>query len=119
MAFDVMFGTNLFDEEIREIETTYYAQNANEFGIPLDTRSSWTKSDWILWTTTLTSDMEKRKKIIAPVANFLRKSTSFVPFTDWYYTDSGKIAAFQNRTVQGGLFAPLLADSGIVKFDKE
>ena len=119
MAFDVMFGTNLFDEEIREIETDYYANNANEFGIPLDTRSTWTKSDWILWTTVLTSDIEKRKKIIAPVAHFLRNSTSYVPFTDWYFTDKGKIAAFQNRTVQGGLFTPLLADSGIMKLDKE
>ena len=119
MAFDVMFGTNLFDEEIREIETDYYANSANEYGIPLDTRSTWTKSDWILWAATLTENTEKRKKILAPVAKFLSKSTSHVPFTDWYYTDRGTIAGFQNRSVQGGLFTLILADSGKMKFDKD
>ena len=117
MAFDVMFGTGLFDEATRETETDYYIANANEFGIPLDSRSAYTKSDWILWSATLTANTEKRKKIVAPVAEFLRKSDSRVPFTDWYFTDSGLIRGFQNRTVQGGLFTLLLDDSGKMKLN--
>lgn len=117
MAFDVMFGTGLFDEETRETETDYYIANANEFGIPLDSRSAYTKSDWILWSATLTKNTEKRKKIVAPVAEFLRKSASRVPFTDWYFTDSGLIRGFQNRTVQGGLFTLLLDDDGKMKLN--
>ncbi|MBQ9692681.1 MAG: DUF1793 domain-containing protein, partial [Clostridia bacterium] len=74
---------------------------------------------------TRTSDIEKRKKLIAPVARFLRESDTRYPFTDWYYTDSGRIVGalnkfgrhwgFKNRTVQGGLFIALLADSGKCK----
>lgn len=119
MAFDVMFGSNLFDESIREREVDYYISASNQYGVPLDSRSTFTKSDWILWATTLTSDIEKRKKLIAPIAKFLRESLSRAPFTDWYFTDSGFMRGFQNRSVQGGLFAPLLADSGLVKFEKE
>ena len=122
MAFDVMMGTNLFDEETREREVDYYISVSNEYGVPLDSRSTYTKSDWILWASTLTSDIEKRKKLIAPMAKFLRESKSRYPFTDWYYTDFGTIKGdimktgyhngFKNRTVQGGLFILLLADSG-------
>ena len=127
MAFDVIFGSNLFDEEVREKEVDRYIALSNEYGVPLDSRSSYTKSDWILWATTLTNNIEKRKALIAPIAKFLKESSSRYPFTDWYYTDSGKIvgklnkwgrySGFKNRTVQGGLFIPLLLDSGICKND--
>ena len=119
MAFDVMFGSNLFDKEVREIETDYYASANNDYGVPLDSRSTFTKSDWILWSATLTDDIEKRKKLIAPLSLFLRESLSRAPFTDWYFTDNGYMRGFQNRSVQGGLFALLLADSGIMKFEKD
>lgn len=125
MAFDVIFGTELFDEDVREKEVDRYISLSNDYGVPLDSRSSYTKSDWILWATTLTSDIEKRKKLIAPVARFLRESDTRYPFTDWYYTDTGRIVGglnkfgrhygFKNRTVQGGLFIALLADSGKCK----
>ncbi len=121
MAFDVLFGSELFDEEVRENEIDRYIEIQNEYGIPLDSRSTYTKSDWILWTTTLTSNVEKRKALIAPIAKFLRESKSRYPFTDWYFTDTGLIrgkvnrhgryTGFKNRTVQGGLFITLLADS--------
>lgn len=128
MAFDVMFGTDLFDEQTREKEVDTYIEKSNRYGVPLDTRSTYTKSDWILWTTTLTNDIEKRKALISPVATFLRETTTRYPFTDWYYTDSGlikghidrhgKYTGFKNRTVQGGLFITLLADSGKLKLKK-
>ncbi len=128
MAFDVLFGTNLFDEDVREKEVDRYIALSNAYGVPLDSRSTYTKSDWILWTTVLTSDIDKRKALIAPIAKFLKESPSRYPFTDWYYTDSGlikgklnkwgRMSGFKNRTVQGGLFMALLADSDICKFSR-
>ena len=125
MAFDVLFGSNLFDEEVRENEVDRYISLSNEYGVPLDSRSTYSKSDWLMWVTTLTSDIEKRKKLIAPLAKFLRESASRYPFVDLYYTDSGlivgsrnkwgRMGGFKNRTVQGGLFITLLADSEICK----
>ncbi|MDD6799607.1 MAG: DUF4965 domain-containing protein [Firmicutes bacterium] len=121
MAFDVIFGSKLFDSVIREKEVDRYIELSNTYGVPLDSRSSYTKSDWILWSTVLTDSVEKRKALIAPVARFLRESESRYPFTDYYYTDSGRIVGtinkwgrhrgFKNRSVQGGLFIALLADS--------
>ena len=55
----------------------------------------------------------------------MRETETRYPFTDWYYADSGlikgeidrygKYSGFKNRTVQGGLFITLLADSGKLK----
>ena len=128
MAFDVMFGSGLFDSDVREQEVDAYIAKSNAYGVPLDNRSTYTKSDWILWTTVLTDNIEKRKALIAPVAKFLRESKTRYPFTDWYYTDSGLIkgeinryglhSGFKNRTVQGGLFITLLSDSGKLKLKK-
>lgn len=128
MAFDVLFGSDLFDSDVRERETDTYIAKSNAYGVPLDTRSTYTKSDWILWTTVLTDDIEKRKALIAPVAKFLRETATRYPFSDWYYSDSGLIrgeinrhglhGGFKNRTVQGGLFITLLADSGKLKLRK-
>ena len=115
MAFDVLMGFGLFDKEVRESEVDAYIARSNQFGVPLDSRAGFTKSDWILWAATLTDDIEKRKKLVAPVAEFLRKTPTRVPFSDWYETVSGRQCGFQNRTVQGGLFILLLADEGKLK----
>ena len=52
--------------------------------------------------------IKKRQALYEPVLRYLHESPSRIPFGDWYDADSGKIEHFFNRTVQGGIFAPLL-----------
>jgi hypothetical protein len=54
-------------------------------------------------------------KLIEPIARFLEATPDKVPFSDWYDTVTGKKCGFQNRTVQGGLFMPLLVKQGGLK----
>ena len=49
-------------------------------------------------------------KFVAPVADYLRETDSRVPFSDYYDTQSGRYEKFIARSVQGGLFMPLLAE---------
>ena len=74
------------------------------------TRARYTKSDWLLWCAALTDDPARRDALYKPVVRYLAESTSRVPFGDWYDADSGRIENFVNRTVQGGVFAPLLKE---------
>ena len=109
MAFDKILGLGLFPQELYESETDCYLALRNEFGTPLDSRETYTKSDWICWAATLTDVKEKREKLLAPLTAYLRNTPTRVPFCDWYDTVSGKQAGFQARSVVGGHFILLLS----------
>lgn len=108
LVWDKVFQSGLFSEEFTEKEADYYLEKSNEYGIPLDSRKDYTKSDWILWCAALTNDKAKRMEMIAPVAGYLRNTESRVPFSDWYETKTGKYCNFIARSVQGGIFMPML-----------
>lgn len=112
ILFDKLFGFNLIGDEICERETDEYIKRSNRFGVPLDTRESYTKADWIMWAAALTDSKEKCEKIYNPIVAYLSETPSRVPFGDWYYSDRGDIVHFMNRSVVGGCFAPLLKLSG-------
>ena len=108
ILFDKLFGFNLIGQDICEREVDYYISKNNKYGVPLDTRKDYTKSDWILWTASLTDDMKKCEELYGPIIKYLAETPSRVPFGDWYGTIMGEKQHFFNRTVQGGIFAPLL-----------
>lgn len=108
LVWDKLFGLGIFDNDIFTTEVEYYKTRINECGLPLDSRSDYTKSDWQMWSTVLTDDTEYRDMIISAMLHMLEKTGDRVPFTDFYYSSTGVQVNFQNRTVQGGLFINLL-----------
>ncbi|MBQ9919963.1 MAG: DUF1793 domain-containing protein, partial [Clostridia bacterium] len=67
-----------------------------------------TKSDWTMWVAAMADEREVFDALTAPMARFLRESTSRVPFTDFYDTVTGTCEQFIARSVQGGVFMPML-----------
>lgn len=108
LVWDTYFGTGLFEEELIQKEIDYYISRSNRYGVPLDSRRSYTKSDWILWCAALCNDAQKRRQLIVPVAHYLKETESRVAFSDWYDTKSGLYESFIARSVQGGIYMPLL-----------
>lgn len=109
-AFDKLLKLGLFPQEIFEREVDFYIEKCAKYGAPLDNRKSYTKSDWLMWTASLTNHNEKKKKLIAALDRFLKESPDRVPFGDWFETESGKHLHFRARSVQGGCFILLLDD---------
>ena len=112
ILFDKLFGYDLIGQEVCERETSYYIEKNERYGVPLDTRETYTKADWILWAAALTDDKEKARALYMPVVRYLAETPTRVPFGDWYYAGRGDIVHFINRSVVGGIFAPLLKASG-------
>jgi hypothetical protein len=67
--------------------------------------------DWTVWSATLARNQEDFQAIVHPVFQFLNRTTDRVPMTDWYDTVSARQVGFQARSVVGGVFIKLLADS--------
>ena len=106
LIWDKLWKSGLFLDEVYEKEIAYYKKKANRYGTPLDSRAAYTKSDWILWCAA----MDNTAALIQPVAAYLKETTTRVPFSDWYQTDSGRYCYFIARSVQGGIFMPMLAE---------
>ena len=118
MVWDKIWNTNLFPKEVYESEIASNFEKFNKYGMPLDSRSDYTKSDWLVWTATMTSTKTEFKKFITPLWNCYNESPSRVPMTDWYDTVSGLLVGFIHRTVQGGLYIKMLDESGMLKYEK-
>ena len=110
LVWDRLLGLNLFDPSVAKTETAFYLKKLNEFGLPLDSRKDYTKLDWCVWTACLTTDRKAFDMQIAPLADWLSKTPSRVPLTDWYDTKNGRMIGFQARSVVGGLFIPMLGN---------
>ena len=108
MVWDKLLGLNVFDKKTAEKEVAYYLTKVNSYGVPLDVRSDYTKSDWQMWTTVLTDSREYLDAVVDAMYSMLENTRDRVPFTDWYFTSSPYMRGFQNRSVQGGLFINLL-----------
>lgn len=107
MVWDKLFKLNMLPDEFYAKENAWYIKSMNKYGLPLDSRSSYTKSDWFMWVGAM-APAEDFCKYAAPLARFIKESPSRVAFSDWYDTKSGTYQAFIARSVQGGVFMPLL-----------
>ena len=110
LVWDLLFDLHLLPDSFYAQETAYYLTKQNAYGLPLDSRADYTKSDWIAWCAAMAPDRESRMALLSPLARYLKETESRVAFSDWYDTKTGRFQAFINRTVQGGLFMPLLRE---------
>ncbi|NMA82313.1 MAG: DUF4965 domain-containing protein [Epulopiscium sp.] len=118
LVWDKIWGTEIFDLSKFETELASYIKRSNAYGMPLDNREDYTKSDWLVWCATLMDAKTDFEKMIAPLYDAYHTSQSRVPMTDWYFTSTAKMRGFQNRTVQGGLFIRILLEEGICKVEE-
>ena len=110
MVWDKVWGTKLFTQKFMDNEIKHNLKHFNKYGMPLDSRADYTKSDWLVWTASMASKKSTFKAYIEPLWVAYNESSSRVPLTDWYDTISAKVVGFQHRTVQGGLFMKTLID---------
>lgn len=124
-VWDKVFGTQVFPDGFWEPEIASYREAQNRYGMPLDNRADYTKSDWLVWSACMTEDSQLFRDMMMPLWRFYHETPNRIPMTDWYETKTGEQVrygqmedglikiGFQNRTVQGGLFMKVLLDSGI------
>lgn len=110
LVWDELLDLGVFDEDIMDAEIPYYLTKQNIYGLPLDNRSTYSKSDWIIWTATMTDNDEAFNALIDPLWKFYNETIERVPMSDWFYTDKPEYCQFIARSVVGGYFIKMLPE---------
>ncbi len=110
MIWDKLWGLNLFSDEVYDREIKYYLKVQNKYGLPLDCRRDYTKSDWIMWTAGMAPDMDTFQQFVHPVYTYINETESRVPISDWSDTKTAKMVGFKARSVIGGYWMRVLVD---------
>ncbi|KAI2627772.1 DUF1793-domain-containing protein [Hypoxylon sp. NC1633] len=109
--FDKLLNLGLVDPKLYEMQSAWYAQVSQVYGVPLDNRHHYTKSDWEIWAAA-TCSQTTRRLFVNAVAYWLNETTTNLPFSDLYeVVGTGdyplQIDHFSARPVVGGHFALL------------
>lgn len=109
-VWDKIWKTELFPSDFYKTEIERYKKEALPYGVPLDSREKYTKSDWLIWVATLADNKDDFEFFSSLLWKAYDTMRTRVPMTDWYYTDTSEMVGFRHRTVQGGLFIRLMLD---------
>ena len=110
LIWDRILGLGLVPVEEARREVAFYRTKAEAYGVPLDSRSTLTKPEWMLWAASLADDSAAFRDCVERIVRYANTTPNRVPFSDLYFTDNARKIGFQARSVLGGLFVGLLFD---------
>jgi Domain of unknown function (DUF4965)/Domain of unknown function (DUF1793) len=107
---DRELGLNLVPQSVYDMQSNFYPTVANQFGVPLDTRHTYTKGDWEVFAAA-TCNTTTRDMFIHDLASWINVTPTNQALTDLYDTVSGDYPGitFVARPVMGGAFAILVS----------
>ena len=110
LVWDKVLDLNIFPQQVAQKEVAFYLTKQNKYGIPLDSRKTYTKSDWIIWSATLSGSKSEFEQFVKPVYKYITETSDRVPVSDWHESITAKKVGFQARSVVGGYFMKILND---------
>ena len=115
LVWDRILGLNIFPAEVAQKEIVHYKKVMQRYGVPLDSRTHLTKTDWSFWSATLADNQADFEAIISPIYDYLNETTARDPLADSYETDKIESGGMHARPVVGGLFIKMLATPDLWK----
>ena len=120
---DKLLQLGIIPQRVYDMQSEWYPKVSQVFGVPLDSRHSYTKSDWQMWTAA-TCSAETRRLFVDGIAYWLNSTDATVPFSDLFHTtgngsfpqDPDRVL-FEARPVQGGLYSLLALNTDMVGMD--
>ena len=113
LVWDRILGLDVFPPSVAQTETAYYKKTMLRYGVPLDSRTHLTKTDWSFWSATLAEKQTDFEALIAPIYDYLNATTTRDPVADSYETDKIGSGGMHARPVVGGFFIKMLSDRAV------
>lgn len=110
LVWDKILGLNVFPSSVAKEEINFYKSVMKPYGVPLDSRTRLTKTDWSFWSATMADNQADFEHLIAPIYTYLNTTTARQPLVDSYITDNIHSDGMHARPVVGGLFIKMLDD---------
>ena len=110
LVWDRILGLNIFPPSVAAKEVAWYKSVLQPYGIPLDSRTHLTKTDWSFWSASLSLKKQTFEQFIHPIWSYLNTTTAREPLVDSYVTDNIHSDGMHARPVVGGIFIRLLDD---------
>lgn len=109
---DKLLSLNFVYDYIYTIQSNFYPTVADTYGVPLDTRHDWVKSDWEMFAGAIASE-STRDLLIDLEVKWINETPMTTPFGDLLDGETGGYtgADFTARPVVGGMFALLALPS--------
>jgi len=100
-----LLGFSLFPQSVYDMQTSWYERVIQNWGFPLDSRHTYTKTDWSIWTAAIATTTAVRDQFVGSIYNFASDGKNEMPLSDWYDTVTGISSGFRARPVVGGHLA--------------
>jgi hypothetical protein len=113
LVWDKILGLNLFPPTVAEKEISYYKKVMQTYGVPLDSRTHLTKTDWTIWSASMAENQSDFESLTDPIYDYISNTTSRDVFVDSYQTDDIHSSGMRARPVIGGVFIKMLTDKAI------
>jgi hypothetical protein len=113
LVWDKILGLNIFPPEVAQKEILHYKSVMQRYGVPLDSRTKLTKTDWSFWSATLAENPGDFETLTAPIYDYLNETTARSPFVDSYVTADVHSNGMHARPVIGGVLVKMLAEPEI------
>ncbi len=110
LVWDNILHLNIFPSSVAQKEIAFYKTVMQPYGLPLDSRTHLTKTDWSIWTATMANNIDF-KFFISRIYDYLDHTTVRDPIADSYMTDNIHSGGMHARPVVGGFFIKMLTDS--------
>ena len=110
LVWDRLLGLNIFPPEVARTEVAHYKKVIERYGVPLDSRTRLTKTDWSIWSATLAENQADFEAIVSPIYDYLNETTVREPIDDSYGTVRTGTGGMHARPVVGGFFIKMLTD---------
>ena len=110
---DRLLDLNLVPEAVYKIQDAWYPRVQEKYGVPLDSRHKWTKTDWEMFAAAASDNPATHKLFIELLYRFIKDGKTDAPFTDLMESTTGDfpkqpedpLIHFLARPVVGGHFS--------------
>jgi hypothetical protein len=115
LVWDKLLGLNIFPPSVAPKEIAWYRKVMEKYGVPLDSRTKLTKTDWSVWVATMATDPANFQAMVSPIYDYFNETTTRDPAADSYVTTKVSSGGMHARPVMGGVFIKMLSDPAMWK----